>query len=143
MSDPESIGLELGETSTRCAPRCATWTRTPWRAGSPARRHERARRAGRARWRRRAPPPPSTSGPGCAGAAYLRAELRRAGDELVVATVETTLRLPRPRRNRPLRRLLAGEELTVAELGGDGVPGDADRLDLAASLLRHALVVPA
>ncbi len=31
----------------------------------------------------------------------------------------------------------------MAELGADGIPGDADRLELAASLLRHALVVPA
>ncbi len=38
---------------------------------------------------------------------YLRAELRRAGDELVVATVETTLRLPaaaEPARAPPARR---------------------------------------
>jgi hypothetical protein len=77
---------------------------------------------------------------------HLRAEVQPAGDELVVRTGETTLRVPAAV-EPALRRLLAGETLTVAELGADDALGgrldDTTRLDLAGLLLRHAVVVPA
>jgi hypothetical protein len=81
---------------------------------------------------------------------HLAAQLQPAGAELVVRTAETTLRVPAAA-EPALRRLLAGETLTVAELGADDGLDDqlADRLDetgrleLAGLLLRHAVVVPA
>jgi hypothetical protein len=92
---------------------------------------------------------------------HLRAQVQRSGDDLVVRTAETTLRVPAAA-EPALRRLLAGETLTVAELGADDAiddgPGDrlddrldngldnrlddTDRLELAGLLLRHAVVVP-
>jgi hypothetical protein len=78
---------------------------------------------------------------------HLRAQLRRSGDELVLRTAETTLRVPAVA-EPALRRLLAGETLTVAQLGADDVEDtgrldDTSRLELAGLLLRHAVVVPA
>jgi hypothetical protein len=81
---------------------------------------------------------------------HLRGQVQPAGDELVVRTAETTVRVPAAA-EPALRRLLAGETLTVAELGtGEGVHGpldarldDTERLELAGLLLRHAVVVPA
>jgi lysine-specific demethylase/histidyl-hydroxylase NO66 len=73
----------------------------------------------------------------------LRADVTTAGEELSLRTPEITLRLPvvvEP----ALRRLLAGEVLSVAELGAgdDGGMDDASRLELAGTLLRSAVVVP-
>jgi len=85
---------------------------------------------------------------------HLAAQVRPDGDQIVVQTAETTLRLPLAA-EPALRRLLAGETLTVAELGAnegsdaavdaplDAPLGDTDRLELAGLLLRHAVVVPA
>ncbi|HYY11820.1 MAG TPA: cupin domain-containing protein [Kineosporiaceae bacterium] len=73
---------------------------------------------------------------------HLAAQLQPAGDELVVRTAETTVQVPAALRPA-LDRLLAGEVLTVAELGADGVLDDTARLELAGLLLRHAVVVPA
>ena len=56
---------------------------------------------------------------------HLAAQLRPAGDEIVVQTAETTLRLPAAA-EPALRRLLAGETLTVAELGADDADGAPD-----------------
>jgi lysine-specific demethylase/histidyl-hydroxylase NO66 len=142
VTDAASIGLELGETvdSLRSALRDVDAQVLAGRMARAAATSVRAEPVGpmaqaraaaavdlwtRIRWRR-----------------HLRAELRRAGDEVLVTTIETSLAVPAAA-EPGLRRLLAGEELTVAELGADGIPGDADRLELAASLLRHALVVPA
>jgi hypothetical protein len=84
---------------------------------------------------------------------HLRAHFQRTGAELVVRTDETTLRVPAAA-EPALRRLLAGETLTVAQLGADDVLDDGlddglddllddrDRLELAGLLLRHAVVVP-
>jgi JmjC domain len=73
----------------------------------------------------------------------LRATLVAAGPELTVRTAETTVRLPAAA-EPAIRRLLAGEELTVAELGtgDDGAMDDTARLEVAGTLLRSAVVVP-
>jgi lysine-specific demethylase/histidyl-hydroxylase NO66 len=89
---------------------------------------------------------------------HLATQLTPDGGEIVVRTAETTLRVPAAA-EPALRRLLAGETLTVAELGGNEGLGetpdnllddplehtlaDTDRLELAGLLLRHAVVVPA
>jgi hypothetical protein len=68
-------------------------------------------------------------------------------DQLVVRTPEVTTRLP-PAARPTVERLLAGEVAAVAELGAgdDGrMPAltDLERLDVARTLLRDALAVPA
>jgi hypothetical protein len=73
---------------------------------------------------------------------HLKARLQAAGNELVVRTAEGDVRVSAAA-EPALRRLLAGETLTVAELGADGVLDDTSRLELAGLLLRHAVVVPA
>jgi hypothetical protein len=77
---------------------------------------------------------------------HLAARLEPAGAEVVVRTADATLRVPAAA-EPALRRLLAGETLTVAELGADDDHDDhlddVGRLELAGLLLRHAVVVPA
>ena len=72
-----------------------------------------------ARWRRRGPRAASTSGPGCAGAGTCAPSCGPPAARSSCTTAETTLRLPAAA-EPALRRLLAGEELTVAELGRTG-----------------------
>ena len=62
---------------------------------------------------------------------------------LVVRTAEATVTLPAGAA-AGVRRLLAGEVLSVAELGAgdDGPMEDVDRLEVARTLLRTALAVP-
>jgi JmjC domain len=73
----------------------------------------------------------------------LRAEIAVAEHELTVRTAEITFRLPAAAESG-LRRLLAGEALSVAELssGDDGGMDDIDRLEVARTLLRCAVVTP-
>jgi hypothetical protein len=73
---------------------------------------------------------------------HLRAQVEAGGSELVVRTAEATVRVPAAA-EPALRRLVAGETLTVAELGADDGLDDVARLELAGLLLRHAVVVPA
>jgi bifunctional lysine-specific demethylase and histidyl-hydroxylase NO66 len=71
----------------------------------------------------------------------LPAEVSETGGELTVRTSEVTFRLPGAAAHG-LHRLLAGEVLTVAELGSgdDGGMDDAARLEAARTLLRSAVV---
>ncbi len=71
----------------------------------------------------------------------LRADAEVQGTELVVRTREITVRVPAAA-ERAVRRLIAGEVLSVAELasGDDGAMDDAARLDVARTLLRSAVV---
>ena len=71
----------------------------------------------------------------------LAADVEVSGGEIVVATAETTLTLPTSV-ERGLRRLLAGDVLSVSELasGDDDAMDDAARLDVARTLLRSAVV---
>jgi hypothetical protein len=73
----------------------------------------------------------------------LRTALVPGDVELTIRTPETTLRVP-PAAEPALRRLLAGEVLSVAELGAgdDGPMDDTTRLEVAGTLLRSAVVVP-
>ena len=73
----------------------------------------------------------------------LRTTLVPADAELVVRTPETTVRVPAAAESA-VRRLIAGDVLSVAELGGgdDGPMDDATRLEVAQTLLRSAVVVP-
>jgi lysine-specific demethylase/histidyl-hydroxylase NO66 len=73
----------------------------------------------------------------------LRATLVPADFELTVRTPETTVRVPAAA-EAAVRRLIAGEVLSVAELGAgdDGPMDDTTRLEVAGILLRSAVLVP-
>jgi lysine-specific demethylase/histidyl-hydroxylase NO66 len=73
----------------------------------------------------------------------LRARLSEAGDRLRIVTPEATAEVAAVLRPG-IDRLLAGEDLAVAELGGsddEAGPPDELRLEAARTLLREALVV--
>ena len=68
VTDAASIGLELAETVDSLRAACATSTRRRSPGGWRARPRRASARSRWGRWRRRVPRPPSTSGPGSAGA---------------------------------------------------------------------------
>jgi hypothetical protein len=73
---------------------------------------------------------------------HLRASLEERGDLVTVRTAEATVSVPVAAR-RGVRRLIDGEVLSAVELvdGHDGVMEDTERLEVARTLLRSALVV--
>lgn len=75
--------------------------------------------------------------------AHLPGRLEQTPEGLVISTPESTITLPAAAADG-VRRLLAGEVLTVAELGAghDVRMEDVERLEAARRLLRSALAVP-
>jgi hypothetical protein len=149
VTDPASVGLELQETvdSLRAAlqedvlvpPVVRGLTRLAEDASraeplgplAQARALAAVGMSTRLRWRR-----------------SLRAEVLVSQGEITLRTPEITTTLPAGV-EPGLRRLISGEVLAVAELGSadpgghDGEMDDAARLDVARTLLRSAVVVPA
>jgi lysine-specific demethylase/histidyl-hydroxylase NO66 len=144
VTDPASVGLELQETidSLRAAlqedvlvePVVAGLTRLAESAtrAEPVGPMAQARAVAaldlwtRVRWRH-----------------GLRGTLVAGDAELTIRTPETTVRVPAAA-EPAVHRLIAGEVLSIAELGGgdDGPMDDTTRLEVAGTLLRSAVVVP-